>query len=99
MQSLTEKLQRWMLDANPGNSFIYYRGFLDTDTLRSTDGVDIEHAFREAWDAYTSGWYDLVQRKHNAKDYEYIIIRRRTHQMVPARNAERLGYKPTLRTA
>jgi hypothetical protein len=99
MQSLIEKLQRWMLDANPGSRFTYYRGFLDTDALRSADGVDIEHAFRVAWDAYTSGWYDLVQRKYEMKDYEYIIIRRRTHQVVPARNAERLGYKPTLRIA
>ena len=58
----------WRGNAKPGDKITYYRGFL---------AMTGEYLLKEAVAAaYLSGWFDLTQRRHGPRDYEYIITRR-----------------------
>jgi hypothetical protein len=70
----------WVLNANFGESIVYYRGHLARDRIAG-DGVTPETARRtnsvamRAFDACDSGLVQLYSKKHALFDYEYLAVR------------------------
>ncbi len=67
----------WLGRAKPGDTLIYYRGFLAVDRKSLPDGGALNRlADRAAW-AFTQGLADLLQRRHGPDDSSYLAVARR----------------------
>ena len=72
----------WIGQAAPGDILEYHRGFLALDTmpqgtrLAERERVELTQVARRALWAATQGLVHLVQRRHGADDYTYLIIAR-----------------------
>jgi hypothetical protein len=70
----------WVINAKPGDSYIYYRGFLPL----GRDGQHNQQNAREVdilakivWDAMEHGIVTLAQKKHGPLDYSYLAFKLR----------------------
>jgi hypothetical protein len=81
--ALTEiDLCGWIGQAGPGDTLEYYRGFLVVDAiphgsrLPERDRIELGRIARRALWACERGLVHLVQRRHEADDYSYLIVAR-----------------------
>lgn len=77
-----ESFAFWLKSANPGESILYYSGFLMRDREVFMRGGGFADKFPPrikaalaAWRAYLDGEATLTQRKRGNFDYDYIAIK------------------------
>ncbi|MDK9720419.1 MAG: hypothetical protein OEL53_04460 [Rhodospirillales bacterium] len=72
----------WLGKADPGEALEYHRGFLAIDIYRDAGRVpetirrELGRVARRAGWAAEQGLVHLVQRRHGADDYSYLLIAR-----------------------
>jgi hypothetical protein len=92
-----EDLVRWLSTAQPGEQFIYHRGFLAIDTSAIATNLPpaqrqmLQRVANRVANLCARGLVQTVQRRHGDGDCTYIVIagkrfnaaRRRLHQAMP----------------
>lgn len=88
---LTEAaLCRWLGAAAPGDTFVYHRGALARDIcpqlnlLSQDDRVALARLATRAWKLAEAGLADLVQRRRDFEDFEYLLVARRRPRRLPS---------------
>lgn len=72
----------WLVAAQPGDQFVYHRGFLALDTYRPArrmadlERLELVRLAEHALRAASHGLVFLVQRRHGEEDYSYLAIAR-----------------------
>jgi hypothetical protein len=72
----------WIGQAQPGAMLEYHRGLLALDVspqgkrFSDDDRAELARVARRAWWASEKGLVHLVQRRHGADDYSYLVIAR-----------------------
>ena len=76
------ELAAWIGQAAPGDILEYHRGFLVLDImsrgsrLSPPDRAELCLVARRAWWASERGLVHLLQRRHGADDYSYLVVAR-----------------------
>ena len=72
--------QNWINKSRKGEKLSYYRGYIVDPTIQriapTNDKVRVKKFQRQVMDAYDSNLVTLVQKRHDALDYEYIAVRK-----------------------
>ena len=72
--------QNWIKKSRAGEKLSYYRGYIVDPTIQriapTNDKVRVKKFQRQVMDAYDSNLVTLVQKRHDALDYEYIAVRK-----------------------
>lgn len=79
-----ESFLAWKHAARPGQRFEYHRGFFPRDL--NPDNHEAREIFvtrRAVIDAYLTGNFELVQRRHGPGDFAYFIVRRAVRDTAP----------------
>ncbi|MBI2717213.1 MAG: hypothetical protein HYX36_00395 [Rhizobiales bacterium] len=72
----------WIGQASPGDTLEYHRGLLAHDVSPQNkqrgedERAELLRIARRAWWASEKGLVHLVQRRHGADDYSYLVIAR-----------------------
>ncbi|SDB59492.1 hypothetical protein SAMN02982931_04807 [Bauldia litoralis] len=74
-------LDRWLEHAEPSDCVAYHRGFLPLDRgsgncLGEEAGQELERVASAAMSMSEAGQAHLIQRRHGAGDYSYLIVAR-----------------------
>lgn len=72
----------WLVEAKPGDTIVYHRGFLPLDThqparrMADPDRLELARLAEHALLAASRGLVFLLQRRHGAEDYSYLAVAR-----------------------
>ena len=72
----------WLVEAKPGDTIVYHRGFLPLDThqpsrrMTDQDRLELARLAEHALFASSQGLVFLLQRRHDAEDYDYLAVAR-----------------------
>ncbi len=100
-----QDLVRWLSTAQPGEQFVYHRGFLVIDMSSSASNLlppqreMVQQVASRVADLAARGLVQVVQRRHGDGDCSYIAIaskrlntaRRRLSQAMPGLQAQRVA--------
>jgi len=100
-----QDLVRWLSTAQPGEQFVYHRGFLVIDMSSSASNLQppqremVQQVASRVADLAARGLVQVVQRRHGDGDCSYIAIaskrlnsaRRRLSQGMPGLQAQKVA--------